>query len=130
ENFEQFFAGKAALGAAVRYALGIGMPAIEARTRTLAEDLRARLSAIPKVGVTDRGREKSGIVTFHKTDEPTDRLSARLRAGGLAHTVSPASYSRWDLGRRGFAEGVIRVSPHYFNSEDEIARCAALVAAG
>lgn len=131
ENFEQFFAGKAALGAAVRYALSIGAPTIEARTRALAEDLRARLAESPGVRVTDRGRagERSGIVTFVKPDMATPELSAKLNAAGLTHTVSPAAYSRFDLARRGYSDGVIRLSPHYFNSEEEIGRAAEIVAA-
>ncbi len=129
QNFEQFFAGKAALAAAARYALALGVEAIEARTAALAEELRGRLAEIRGVTVTDRGRRRSGIVTFAKADEPTAALQARLAAAGAAVTVSPAACARFDRARGAYPQGVVRASPHYFNTADEIARFAALVAA-
>src|SRR3546814_2365991 len=81
ENWECFFAGKAALGTAIDYALEWGMEAIQARVQGLADGLRGRLAEIPGVTITDLGAEKCGIVTFTKqrSEEHTSELQSLMR---------------------------------------------------
>src|SRR5690348_17572926 len=55
---------KMGLGTAVDYALGLGIDAIEARCRLLADRLRRGLSAIPGPVLRDLGRQPSAIVSF------------------------------------------------------------------
>src|SRR3546814_14811004 len=82
ENWECFFAGKAALGTAIDYALEWGMEAIQARVQGLADGLRGRLAEIPGVTITDLGAEKCGIVTFTKQGEdPREIRSEERRVG-------------------------------------------------
>lgn len=128
ENWECFFAGKIGLARAVDYALEIGMPAIEERVAMLAELLRAKLSAVPGVTVQDQGVRKSGIVTFSKEGEAAEAVHKRLSAQGVNCSVSPMTYARLDLGRRGFSS-LVRASVHYFNTEEEIDSYASMVAA-
>src|SRR3546814_3229668 len=77
ENWECFFAGKAALGTAIDYALEWGMEAIQARVQGLADGLRGRLAEIPGVTITDLGAEKCGIVT--RSEEHTSELQSLMR---------------------------------------------------
>ncbi len=121
ETWESNVAGRVGLVAAVRYARDIGMADIEARVVMLAEALRRELAAIPGVSVTDRGLKKSGIVTFTKAGTTPNALYEALRARAINMSVSPLSYARLDLGRRGF-DSLARASVHYFNTEDEIDR--------
>lgn len=128
ENWECFYAGKAALGVAARYAAKLGMAAIEARVIGLAAQLRTALAGLPGVTVRDLGQRKSGIVTFTKAGETSEALHDRLQAKGFNTSVSTAASARLDFGRRGI-DSVLRASVHYYNTEEEIVRFAAAVGA-
>ncbi len=121
ENWESFIAGRLGLRAAVRYALGLGLPAIKERVFALGEELRAALEKIPGVEVQDLGRERCGIVTFTKADETPDAIKARLAASQINVSVSRARYAALDLGKRGLP-AVVRASVHYYNTSEEISR--------
>ena len=126
ENWESFIAGRLGLRAAVRYALDLGLPNIQPRVRMLADRLRTELSGLPGIKVHDLGREKSGIVTFHKADEAPADLQMRMRKAGINVSVSSRTSAQLDFGRRGLSQ-LVRASVHYFNTDDEIGRfCAAL----
>lgn len=124
ENWECFFAGKAALGTAIDYALDWGMEAIRARVKDLADGLRARLAEIPGVTVTDLGAEKCGIVTFTKAGETPLAIRDRCIAKGINISASSGSGSRVGFERRGL-DSVVRASVHYVNSDEDIDRFVA-----
>lgn len=128
EMWESALACRLGLGAAADYALAIGMAAISARIRMLAEDLRARLAALPGVAVHDLGRERCGIVTFTVAGMAARHVSARLRAEGINTSVSTAPFARWDMEPRGLAE-LVRASPHAYNTEAELDRFVSAVGA-
>ena len=67
------------LGAAVAYALEIGLEPIEWRVRGLAERLRAGLAVVPGAKVHDLGAERSAIVSFS-----VDGLDPRATVAALA----------------------------------------------
>ena len=126
ENWESFFAGRAGLTAAVDYALGIGLPVIEARVNQLAESLRKALNDIDGVRVCDRGRQQCGIVTFACDFEKPHDLANRLRQQNANISVSDQTSARLDLAGRGITE-LARASVHYFNTQDEIERFCSLI---
>ncbi len=126
ENWESYIAGRLGLAEAVRYAMKLGLPAIERRVAELGAALRESLSKIEGVAVRDLGAKRCGIVSFDKAGEEPAALAARLRGEGINISTSTAAYARLDLAARGLSS-VARASVHYYNTQAEIERfCAAV----
>lgn len=123
ELWEYDIAARLGLVAAAEYALALGIDEIAAEVSARAEHARAALSALPGVQVHDLGERRCGLVSF--TVEGVDPVAARdtLRERGVTLTVNWPSASQFDMTRRGLA-AVLRASPHYFVTPEEIDRFA------
>ncbi len=119
ENWEQYLAGKAALGVAIDYALSYGLEAIQARIYELAQTLRNKLRGIAGVQLTDEGLEKCGIVTFATTQLTPSVIQQRLKAHQVHVSISEGSGSLVSFQHRGLTQ-VVRASVHYYNTDQEI----------
>lgn len=119
ENWETNYATKIGLGVAVRYALGWGLDRIQQRVVCLAESLRAKLSNLPGVFVTDQGVNKCGIVCFAAPEHDLRPVQKALLDKNVNVHVSSGEANRLGLDSRGIKE-VIRASVHYFNDEREV----------
>lgn len=127
ETWENNYAARAGLGAAIDYALSIGMGEIEARCRSLSRRLRAGLGAQPGITLRDLGQEPSAIVSFtHERVAARDVVAAASKAGITIGSSDPDS-TRIDAEARGLPV-LVRASPHYYNSEAEIDRLVDCVA--
>jgi selenocysteine lyase/cysteine desulfurase len=121
ETWENNYAARLGLGVAVDYALEIGLEAIEERSRGLADRLRAGLRAIPAVTVHDLGPRPAAIVTFSVAGIEADAVQARLAGAGINVSTSRASSTLLDATARRLPT-LVRASPHYYNTEEEIGR--------
>jgi len=119
ENWENNYAARLGLGAAVDYALAIGVDEIEQRCRLLSQRLRAGLSSIAGLALRDLGRNPSAIVSF--TIAGIDARDVVKHADEARITIGasdPAS-TRIDAEKRRLP-GLVRASPHYYNTEAEV----------
>lgn len=124
ENWERYFAGVIGLKVAADQANELGMEAVWARLRELADGLRVRLAKLGGVTLTDLGMVKGAIVTFAVKDADHTALKMALREQGINVSVSTQFSSRLDLQGRGLRD-VMRASVHVYNTEDELDRFAA-----
>lgn len=124
ENWERYFAGVIGLKVAADQANELGMPAIWARLRHLADGLRERLKTVPGVTLADLGVTKGAIVTFAVTGKEHGTLKQQLRDQGINVSVSTQFSSRLDLKGRGLKD-VMRASVHVYNTDEELDRFVA-----
>jgi selenocysteine lyase/cysteine desulfurase len=124
ESWERSVANQLGLGAAVDYALALGLDAISARVTELAARLREQLGSVPGLTLRDLGTEQCGIVTFTVDGIDPHDLAARLRADAINISVSTIDFARFDFESRGL-DAVARASVHYYNTDDELDRFVA-----
>ena len=121
ENWERYFAGVIGMKVAADQANELGIDAIWARLRELADGLRARLESLKGVTLTDLGKVKGAIVTFAVEGADHNALKMALRAQAINVSVSTQFSSRLDLKGRGLRD-VLRASVHVYNTEAELDR--------
>ena len=119
ENWEQYFAGKAALGVAIDYAMEWGLDSIRDRIFSLADHLRAQLSEIDGIELTDQGQVKCGIVTYRASQVDPYKIKSEMNKRKININVSDGSGTLVSFQQRNI-ESVVRTSLHYFNTENEI----------
>ncbi|MFC9786545.1 aminotransferase class V-fold PLP-dependent enzyme [Rhodococcus sp. NPDC127528] len=127
EFWECSVAGRLGLGAAVRYLLDLGIDEIEQAVSARAEYARTELAAVPGVTVRDLGGQRSGIVSFTVDGVDPNVVRESLADKDVTVTVSGHGSTFVDMSRRNL-DGVVRASPHYFNSFEDVDRLVAAVA--
>jgi len=126
EDWEFPYALVLGQGAAVRYALEIGIDTAQARAWQLAAHARACLGAIDGVQVLDRGQQRCAIVTASLRGWHADDAVKELARRGINTSASLREYGIIDFDDRGI-DSALRISPHYYNTTDEIEQLAAAV---
>lgn len=107
------------LGAAARYALEAGVERTGARAHALAAEARERLAQVPGVHALDRGAHLSAIAAFACAGRDAHDVVLALRARGINTSSHARGDALLDLDRKG-ATSSLRVSPHYFNTREEL----------
>lgn len=121
ETWENNYAARLGLGAAVDYALDVGMDPIEQRCRLLAGRLRSGLASIRGVTIRDLGRRPGAIVSFTMDGRKAGAIVSSAAAAGITIGASDPASTRIDAEVRSLPP-VVRASPHYYNTEAEIDR--------
>lgn len=128
ENWESYVAGRIGLGAAVDYALAVGVNAMAQRICELARNARRLLSMVPGIEVRDLGHPSArcGIISFTCQGQEAKAVQTALRERSINVSTSGASSTYLDMTQRRL-DSVIRASVHCYNTESEIEQlCAAL----
>lgn len=121
ENWEFAYALVLGLGAAAHYTLGAGVEEIGERAAALARYARRQVGALPGARVLDRGTRRCAISTFAFAGAEPEVLSEQLRAEGVNTSVATRVRSPNSLDGEG-PSAALRVSPHYYNTPEEIDR--------
>lgn len=100
----------AGMNASLELFLELGLDAVYAHIEALATQIVewAEASGVPLITPADRAR-RGGVVCVKPRD--AERVSARLREKGIVHS---------------YREGAIRLSPHLYNTADEVRAALAL----
>ncbi|MEO6196117.1 MAG: aminotransferase class V-fold PLP-dependent enzyme [Thermoanaerobaculia bacterium] len=112
ENWEFPYALVLGLGEAARYALAVGVELAGELAGELATHARERLSALPGVSVRDRGRRLCAIATAEVAGLDATEIVHRLRDQNINTSVAASE--------DGSPVPVVRVSPHYYNTREEV----------
>lgn len=121
ETWENAYALRLGLRAAVRYALNLGLDAIRSRSWHLADSLRHDLASIDGVKIMDSGADRCAIVSFIVSGKDPLQFKAELRDQGINVSTSEPSSTLLDAEDRDLPI-LMRASPHYYNTEGELDR--------
>ncbi|MBY3122566.1 MULTISPECIES: aminotransferase class V-fold PLP-dependent enzyme [Rhizobium] len=119
ETWEKNYSVRLGLRAAVDYALDIGLESIEERCSHLSFRLREGLREMRAVSVHDLGAPLASIISFTVKGWESSAVMADLTSKEINVSVSPPSSTPVDAHMRQLPP-VVRASPHYYNTEDEI----------
>lgn len=105
---------------AVRYALNVGVTEIEKRNAGLCAVVREGLHALG-LRILDKGKRLGSIITVALPGKNPGEVLQQLRDRKVNTSISYRGYAVIDYDAKGVTWG-LRISPHYYNSEEEIAR--------
>ncbi len=125
-TWEHSYVNVVGLGAAVRQALDLGLEEIGQRSAALGARLRGQLAGLPGVTTYDQGQTRCAIVTAKVDGLPAAQAAQALGRAGVNVSTTVPEHNPLDT-RDGGVHPLIRFSPHYYNTEDEIDRAAELV---
>jgi selenocysteine lyase/cysteine desulfurase len=128
ETWESSYVNVVGLGAAVRQALDLGLDAIGARSTALGARLRQQLDQLPGVSTHDLGQVRCAIVTAKVEGRPAEEVAAALAGAGINVSTTVPEDTQFDTEVRD-VHPLVRLSPHYYNTEEELDRAVAQVAA-
>jgi cysteine desulfurase / selenocysteine lyase len=121
EEFETPVASYVGLASAASQALELGIDSTGQRVRMLADQFRSNLTSIPRVTVHDTAPDRCGIVTFTIDGITPGEVVAAAAANDASISTSSATWATLDMTAKALDQ-VVRVSPHYYNTDAELGR--------
>lgn len=104
---------------AFKYANNLGIDVISERVVGLAGNLRNKLYTLDGITVLDKGEKLCGIVTCSLKINDPDKLKEHLQNHRINAGISLWHFATIDYQKKG-VEWALRLSPHYYNTEEEI----------
>ncbi|MEV0380053.1 aminotransferase class V-fold PLP-dependent enzyme [Nonomuraea sp. NPDC050643] len=127
EEWEFPYATLLGSAAAARYAMDVGLEPVSRRTPALAATLRDRLAGVGGVRLLDRGPAPAALVTFAIEGWRPQPFKQAMDARRINSALSHREFALFDFGDKD-VEWCLRLSPHYYNTEEEVELVASAVA--
>ncbi len=125
-SWEKPYAMLTGLTEALRYLNEIGIQNIEERSNKIMKKLRSNLAAIPSVTSYDLGTKTSNILTFRKEGKTIEDIQNCFSKNQVYYGISQKHQGQIDFNKKGI-DWVVRLSPHYFNTEEEINQISEII---
>ncbi|MFC3051352.1 aminotransferase class V-fold PLP-dependent enzyme [Kordiimonas pumila] len=109
------------LGAAVEYMQSLGVNRTTGQTLHLGRSLRQQLRGIKGVRIECPSAAEAAIITFNKTGYTAAEIKKHMEQQNIAVQIASVVHTRLDLEARGI-DSAVRVSPHYYNNQDDYDR--------
>jgi selenocysteine lyase/cysteine desulfurase len=127
ETWEYSYLNVIGLGVAARQAIELGLVRIGQRCRELGQRLRDQLDQLDGASTHDLGPDRCAIVTAAVAGRSADQAVAELARAGINVSLTVASHTPFDTEIRAI-HPLVRLSPHYYNTEAEIDRTVQVIA--
>ncbi len=126
ETWEAPYALIIGFSEALRYTNEIGIDNIQSYNQKLMVRLRENLMDIPDVRLFDNGTKTCNILTFRKDGKSLQKIKEHLDSNNVYFSISEIQWGLIDFKKKG-VDWVIRLSPHYFNTVDEIDKVSEII---
>lgn len=127
ESWENSYVNVLGLGSAVRQALDLGLDEIGERAIGLGHRLREQLDDLPHVTTHDLGEVRCAIVTAAVDGWSAEDVAKALAEKQINVSTTVPEHSQFDTEDRD-VHPLVRLSPHYYNTEAEIDRAVGAIA--
>ncbi|WPO81042.1 aminotransferase class V-fold PLP-dependent enzyme [Chryseobacterium sp. JJR-5R] len=125
EHWEVSYASLLGFTKAVQYANSIGLQNIEDYNTILSGKIRQNLYSAG-FKVWDWGTRLSSIITFSGPDGDLEHIQKVLKANNIFFSVTYKNSALIDFTNKNI-NGIVRLSPHYFNTPEEIERVSEIL---
>lgn len=125
EHWELSYASLLGFAEALKYANNVGLQNIENHNRKLSEKLRENLKNIG-FSIWDLGNNLSSIITFSGPDGDLENIQKVLKQNNVFFSVTYKNSALIDFTNKNI-NGIVRLSPHYFNTIEEIEKVSEIL---
>ncbi len=125
EHWEISYASLLGFMEAIKYANNIGIHAIEHYNKGLSEELRENLRN-SGFQIWDKGNHLSSIITFCGPDGDLENIQKVLKENNVFFSVTYKNSALIDFTNKNI-NGIVRLSPHYFNTVEEIEKVSEIL---
>jgi len=126
EVYEQSYSCTLGLKEAIRYANDIGLDKIYAYNQELLTRLRSNLAAHGDILFLDEGENLVNIFTFQKKGATKSEIEKALTENEVYFSSAFRGNALIDFDKKG-VDWAIRISPHYFNTMEEIDKVSEII---
>ena len=119
ELWEANYVNLCGLTEAVKYACNIGIHNIVLHNQILIRHLKNGLEKIPDIIITENGTNSGSILTFTSQVKSLDDMKQIMDAVKVSYSVGFRHFALIDFDKKN-VDWVIRLSPHYFNTIEEV----------